>query len=64
MAHATVVLNCPSKNSDEGVFGSQQPMTTLFEQATQIYLDSVVLDLMVMMSVSADEMELRHNVIE
>jgi 6-phospho-3-hexuloisomerase len=64
MAHAAVVLNCPSKNSEAGSIKSQQPMTTLFEQAAQIYLDSVVLDLMAMLSVSADEMEMRHNVIE
>ncbi len=64
MAHAHVTLNCPSKNSDSSLVDSMQPMTTLFEQSSQIYLDAIVLELMSVMSLTSDQMGQRHNVIE
>lgn len=59
-----VALNCPSKVNREGRPSSIQPMTTLFEQACQVFLDALVLEIMESSGISAELMEERHNVIE
>ena len=64
IADAVVVLNCPSKNSQPDKAQSIQPMTTLFEQALHIYLDSIVLELMVQTGMSSGDMKRLHNAIE
>lgn len=64
LADVTVVI--PSSHpARREVFGSScQPMTTLFEQCCQLYLDSVVLELMRVLGVSNEQMVERHNGIE
>jgi 6-phospho-3-hexuloisomerase len=64
LADVAVVLNCPNKFAENAGVRSNQPMTTLFEQACQVYLDGVVLDLMNELGVSDSDMKERHNVIE
>lgn len=64
IADAKVVLNCPNPLSTTPRKISNQPMTTLFEQASQLYLDSLVLQLMSMTSTAKEDMERRHNAIE
>ena len=64
LADVQVTLNCPSKLNAEKEKMSKQPMTTLFEQACQIYLDSIVLELMAVTGRSEIEMMGRHNAIE
>lgn len=63
LADSAVTLNCPSKFQLDRTF-SLQPMTSLFEQAAHIYMDSLVLDLMEAIGVTAQQMEERHNAIE
>ena len=58
------LLNAPSKKMKLDDVVSIQPMTTLFEQTLQIYLDCLVLDLMSAMNVTSSEMWGRHNAIE
>ena len=64
LADVSVVLQCPSKTASENVLSSVQPMTTLFEQATQLYLDAIVLELMEELNLSDSDMRGRHNGIE
>ena len=64
MSQASVILNCPNKLTSDVGGGSVQPMTTLFEQSCSIFLDSLVLDLMLLMNVSEAAMQERHNAIE
>jgi 6-phospho-3-hexuloisomerase len=64
VADVSVVLNCPSKTANDTVVNSVQPMTTLFEQAAQLYLDAIVLELMEELNVSDADMRGRHNGIE
>lgn len=58
------ILNAPNKNSPSNYLKSVQPMTTLFEQTLQIFLDSTVLDLMNLLKITSDDMWNKHNVIE
>lgn len=64
MADSKVVLNCPNKATPSQPFSSEQPMTTIFEQALQIFFDSMVLSLMERMAITEAEMSGRHNVVE
>ncbi len=64
LSNLQLLLSAPSKNEGLTYPKSIQPMTTLFEQTLQIYLDSVVLDLMEVMKVTSSEMWDRHNAIE
>ncbi len=64
LADFCVVLQCSTKHSVVLEGRSSQPMTSLFEQACLIYLDSLVVELMFLMDVSEAQMKERHNTIE
>jgi 6-phospho-3-hexuloisomerase len=64
IADAKITLNCPSKLDLTRQIESKQPMTTLFEQSCQLYLDSLVLDLMEITNTTDQDMARRHNAIE
>lgn len=64
LSNVVVVLDAPNKAGKSGGVASEQPMTTLFEQACQIYLDALVLELMAKLDMSAFAMEENHNSIE
>lgn len=59
-----LIINAPTKNSDISSINSIQPMTTLFEQALLIVLDSLVLNLMESLHETHDTMVKRHNNLE
>ena len=65
MAQKRIVLGCLIKKDlqTEGV-NSVQPMTSLFEQSLLILLDSVILLMMNLLGENAQNMRLRHNVLE
>ena len=64
LSDSIVVLDCANKLDPTAAGGSVQPMTSLFEQASQVFLDGAVLDLMSVLGVSEDDMRRRHNAIE
>jgi len=64
MSSSIIQINCDTKNTDINKRFSIQPMTTLFEQALLIFLDSLVLNLMELLSENHESMLDRHNVIE
>jgi 6-phospho-3-hexuloisomerase len=59
-----ILLNCQTKETELKHRKSIQPMTTLFEQALLIFLDSLVLTLMDVTNQTHESMLSRHNVIE
>lgn len=64
MSDFAVFLNCPSNDLRGEAAISSQPMTSLFEQACLIYLDSLVVELMKEREQSDSEMKERHNRLE
>lgn len=64
LADFLLVLDCPSKTGVNSRVKTSQPMTSLFEQATLVYLDSVVLELINLMCIPEDAMKERHNNLE
>lgn len=57
LAHAIIELPAGTKYDAEG---SAQPLGSLFEQAAQIFLDSIVLDLMSALKVDEETMQQNH----
>jgi 6-phospho-3-hexuloisomerase len=64
MSSCTIIINVPSKEDVDKHEASIQPMTTLFEQALCITLDTLVLRMMQILGESKESMKRRHNVIE
>ena len=64
MADVLVELPAPSKVVEAGGTASVQPLTTLNEQALQIFFDAVVLELMDRTNESSESMWRRHSVLE
>ena len=57
IADDVIVLPAGTKYDEKG---SEQPLGSLFEQSTQIYLDSIVMDLMEQLNVSETFMQNKH----
>lgn len=64
IADVTVTLNCSDQAMRQVGGSSRQPMTSLFEQSCQLYLDGIVLTLMDRLNISGQEMKELHNGIE
>jgi 6-phospho-3-hexuloisomerase len=64
LSSSLIYLKCRTKDTLDKKRESIQPMTTLFEQALLIFLDSLVLILMKKMNENHDSMLERHNVVE
>ena len=57
LANAVIELPAGTKYDTEG---SAQPLGSLFEQASQVFLDSIVLDLMTELNVDEETMQQNH----
>ncbi|MBO1207551.1 6-phospho-3-hexuloisomerase [Mammaliicoccus sciuri] len=57
IADDVIVLPASTKYDEKG---SEQPLGSLFEQSTQLYLDSIVMDLMEQLNVSETFMQNKH----
>ncbi|MDG0825629.1 SIS domain-containing protein, partial [Staphylococcus equorum] len=57
LANAVIELPAGTKYDAEG---SAQPLGSLFEQASQVFLDSIVLDLMTKLKVDEEAMQQNH----
>ena len=57
LANAVIELPAGTKYDAEG---SAQPLGSLFEQASQVFLDSIVLDLMTEINVDEETMQQNH----
>jgi 6-phospho-3-hexuloisomerase len=64
ISSSLILLSCQTKETLQVPRYSIQPMTTLFEQALLIFLDSLILELMERLGESNESMSRRHNVIE
>lgn len=64
LADASVVIECPSETNSRGGLKSVQPMTSLFEQISHLYLDALVKVLMRKWRVDPIQMRERHNILE
>jgi len=64
LADTVLVINAPSKTKKISGFTSGQPMTTLNEQALQIFFDALVLLFMEQMDESHETMWNRHSILE
>ena len=64
MSDVVIQFDCPSENSESLGFVSRQPMTTLFEQASHLVLDHLVLRLMEKLDIGFEQMRGAHNELE
>jgi 6-phospho-3-hexuloisomerase len=61
---SVLIIDTQTKDTDLKLRSSVQPMTTLFEQALLITLDSIILMLMSKLNETHETMVLRHNILE
>ena len=61
---SVLFIDAQTKDGDLNLRSSVQPMTTLFEQALLITLDSIILILMSKLNETHETMILRHNILE
>ena len=64
MSDVVLQFDCPSEKSESLGFVSTQPMTSLFEQASHLVLDHLVLRLMTTLDIGFEQMRGTHNELE